>query len=112
MWGQQLILDMEDCDREAIRSAETIRTFCRELVAGIGMKPHGEPILEHFAAHTPKAAGYTLVQLIETSSICGHFAERAGDAYLDIFSCKPFSEEVAIAICRKVFSPAPSSERA
>jgi hypothetical protein len=29
----------------------------------------------------PKQLGYSLVQLIETSAITGHFCDRSGDAY-------------------------------
>lgn len=105
MWGQHLILDMFDCDREAIRDPDTIRAFAAELVEAIGMKAYGESILEHFAAHDPAAGGYTLVQLMETSNITAHFAERSGDVYLDVFSCKTFPEESAIAVCRKRFAP-------
>ena len=48
----------------------------------------GEPKIEHFAANNPNAAGFSLVQLIETSSITGHFVDLNGDSYIDIFSCK------------------------
>ena len=106
MWGQHLILDIGGADRRAVADAETIRAFCDELVGAIGMTAFGEPMIAHFAAHNPAAAGYSLVQLIETSSITAHFAEASGDIYLDIFSCKAFSEETAIAVCRKYFNPA------
>src|SRR5262245_51794966 len=55
------------------------------------MKAYGAPLLERFAEHLPEAAGYSLVQLIETSAITGHFCDLSGDAYIDIFSCKDFS---------------------
>ena len=61
--------------------------------------------LEHFASHDPAASGYTLIQLIETSNVTAHFAEQSGDVYLDVFSCKAFSEEKAIAVCEKYFAP-------
>ena len=105
MWGQHLILDLIDCDREAIRNPETIRSFSTDLVDAIDMKAFGAPILEHFAPHDPAAGGYTLVQLIETSNITAHFAEQSGDVYLDVFSCKAFSEEKALAVCQKYFAP-------
>ncbi len=105
MWGQHLILDLSECDREAIGNPDTIRSFSTELVDAIGMKAYGEPILEHFATHNPAAGGYTLVQLIETSNITAHFAEQSGDIYLDVFSCKAFAEDKAIAVCRKYFTP-------
>ena len=65
----------------------------------------GEPKLHHFATHNKDAAGYSLVQLIETSSITGHFVDKNGDCYIDIFSCKDFDVEVAKKVVNKFFSP-------
>tara|TARA_Y100001960_G_C14490241_1_gene736321 strand:- start:151 stop:531 length:381 start_codon:yes stop_codon:yes gene_type:complete len=105
MWGQHLILDLTDCDRTAIKSPDTIRQFSNDLVNAIDMKPFGDPLLEHFATHDPQSGGYTLVQLIETSNITAHFAEQSGDVYLDVFSCRAFSEKKVIEVCEKYFSP-------
>ena len=104
-WGKHLILDMKNCSKASITNKNTIKQFCDELVSEIKMKPYGKPIIKHFATHSPGSSGFSLVQLIETSNICGHFAEMSGDAYIDIFSCKDFSEKVAIKICKKYFSP-------
>ena len=106
MWGQHLIIDMAGCDAAALRDRDAIARFCRDLVAAIGMTAHGAPLIERFAAHDPRAAGYSLVQLIETSSITGHFAETPGEAYIDIFSCRRFAESAALAVCRRHFRPA------
>jgi S-adenosylmethionine/arginine decarboxylase-like enzyme len=105
MWGRHLVLDCSSCDREAIRDAETIRGFCADLVSSIGMVAYGQPVLEHFATHLPEAAGYSLVQLIETSAVTGHFCDASGDAYLDVFSCKDFDPTVAIDVVRRHFRP-------
>ena len=106
MWGRHLILDCSGCDGEAVRSGETIREFCEDLVESIGMVAYGEPLLEHFATHLPEAAGYSLVQLIETSAITGHFCDASGDAYLDVFSCKDFDPAVAVRVVERHFRPA------
>ena len=52
-----------------------------------------------------EAAGYSLVQLIETSAITGHFCDLSGDAYIDIFSCKDFDVELAVEVVRAAFRP-------
>ena len=70
------------------------------------MRAYGEPVCEHFAAHDPEAAGHSLVQLIETSSITGHFVDRSGDAYIDVFSCKSFDLEAARSLVDEYFRPA------
>ena len=103
-WGQHLILDLAGCN-ENIRKQAAIRAFVRELVAAIDMVAYGEPVIQHFAEHVPAAAGYSMVQLIETSAVTGHFSDKNRDAYLDIFSCKPFDNDKAIAVTDKHFEP-------
>ena len=104
-WGYHLILDCKTCNIESITSKENIEAFVKTLVEKIDMKAYGEPIIEHFATHEPKAAGYSLVQLIETSAITGHFVDCNGDAYIDIFSCKYFDIEIAKQIIAEFFAP-------
>jgi len=105
-WGYHLVLDCAACEQAAVRDPARIAAFSRDLIARIDMKAYGEPMIEHFAEHTPEAAGYSLLQLIETSNIAGHFSDLTGDAYLDIFSCKPFDPEAAKTVVREHFSPA------
>ena len=105
MWGQHLIVDMSGCNHAAVTDKKTIHKFCDELVISIEMKAYGEPIIEHFAKHDPHASGHTLVQLIETSNITAHFVDNVGEIYLDVFSCKKFSVESVVKVCRSIFSP-------
>jgi S-adenosylmethionine/arginine decarboxylase-like enzyme len=105
MWGKHLIIDMSAGDRDRVQSAQHISRFVETLVETIGMKAYGAPLLEHFAEHLPDAAGYSLVQLIETSAITGHFCDLSGDAYIDIFSCKDFDSELAVEVVRAAFRP-------
>ena len=105
VWGRHLILDCVACDRGAVRDADAIREFCEDLVESIGMVAFDEPMLEHFATHLPEAAGYSLVQLIETSAIMGHFCDESGDAYLDVFSCKDFDPVAAVRVVQRQLRP-------
>ena len=68
------------------------------------MKAYGEPQVVHFADGTDKA-GWTVLQLIETSNITGHFLDHNGDLYLDVFSCKTFSEHTVLSALKLFFSP-------
>jgi S-adenosylmethionine/arginine decarboxylase-like enzyme len=43
--------------------------------------------------------------MIETSSITGHLVDLSGDAYIDIFSCKPVDIGVAEDMIKKYFNP-------
>ena len=104
MWGQHLILDMGGCN-ENIARKESLRAFVAELVDAIDMLAYGEPIIEHFATHSQAAAGYSLVQLIETSAISAHFSDHNRDVYLDVFSCKSFDENRVVQVVDKYFEP-------
>ena len=104
-WGYHLILDCKSGNLEKVKSADTIEKFVQELVKEIDMVASGKPNIKHFATHNEDAAGYSLVQLIETSSITGHFVDKNGDCYIDIFSCKAFDIETAKTVVNKYFSP-------
>ena len=104
-WGYHLILDCSRGDKQLVSSDTVIRLFVEELVPAIGMTAHGDPIIVHFATHIPKAAGYSLVQLIETSAITGHFSDMTGDFYLDVFSCKKFNSGTVQELVEKYFQP-------
>lgn len=104
-WGYHLILDCQGCRRDKISSREHLNAFIKSLVKEIDMIAYGEPVLEHFATHDADKAGYSLVQLIETSSITGHFVDKNGDAYLDIFSCKSFNIDTVKQVVNHYFQP-------
>lgn len=102
-WGQHELLDFGGCNIDKLKCSETILKFTSDLVKAINMVAYGKPILEHFATHAPEKAGYSLIQLIETSSIVGHFAENRGELYLDVHSCKPFDQKTVIDMVRERF---------
>ena len=106
IWGYHASFDVAGCDKELITDKENLLAFADALVDAIGMKAYGPPEAVHFAAHDPGKAGYTLTQLIETSNICGHFVDAPGEAYIDIFSCKHFDWEAAMAAIHTYFEPA------
>jgi S-adenosylmethionine/arginine decarboxylase-like enzyme len=104
-WGYHLMLDCAGCKVEdGIGSKEAIYAFIKELVVEIDMTAYGEPTIEYLLPGDPKQ-GYSLMQLITTSNICGHFCELDGTAYLDIFSCKPYEQQTAIDVVNKYFDP-------
>lgn len=100
-WGYHAIIDAAGCDHEAITSYDAIYTFAKELVRDIDMVAYGEPQIVKFGSDDK--AGYTLVQLIETSNICAHFVDENDTMYLDVFSCKPFDEKVVEDLVVKHF---------
>ena len=102
-WGYHLMLDCSGCDVSLIDDRDNIADFVNRLVSRIDMKAYGAPIIERFAEHDASKAGYSLVQLIETSNICAHFVPHFGQAYIDIFSCKEFDIQVCEASAVEYF---------
>jgi S-adenosylmethionine/arginine decarboxylase-like enzyme len=89
--------------RGAIRCPGIITQFSDDLVKRIDLFPYGRPQVQHFGSGNK--AGYTLVQLIETSNIVAHFVEETDDMYLDVFSCKPYDPLVVSQVVKKYFNP-------
>ena len=102
-FGYHLMLDCSGCNTN-FASRDTIYKFTKDLVNRIDMIAYGEPIIEYLLPGDPKQ-GYSLMQLITTSNICGHFMELDGTAYFDIFSCKEFDINTAQNVVKKYFNP-------
>ena len=102
-WGYHLIIDSSKCMRGAIRCPKIITQISDTLVKEIDMVPYGRPQIQHFGSGNK--AGYTLVQLIETSNIVAHFVEETDDMYLDVFSCKPFYPDTVKKVVSQYFRP-------
>lgn len=102
-WGLHAVLNATKCCPSAIRSKRVIEAFTKDLVKRIDMVSYGPPQIIHFG--TGNKAGFTLVQLIETSNIVAHFVEEYDDMYLDVFSCKEFNPGTVESMVEKYFHP-------
>lgn len=101
-WGIASAIDIYNCEPATIRDADAIRSFVVQLCDLIEMKRFGETMVVHFG-EDERVAGYSMVQLIETSLISGHFANLTNAVYLDVFSCKPYSPETVEDFAREYF---------
>jgi S-adenosylmethionine/arginine decarboxylase-like enzyme len=101
-WGLMVSIDLGECDLAKISSKEVITQYAIDLANYIHMKRYGEPTVVFFGDE-PKVQGYSLVQLIETSQISGHFAEDTKRAFIDVFSCKEFPPEQTAEYTQKYF---------
>ena len=101
-WGIDAAVDLFDCDPELVRDPGIIAAFAVDLCDKINMRRYGEPQLAHFGDE-PRVSGYTLVQLIETSAITGHFIEQANAACINVFSCSAYPPFQTAALCRQWF---------
>lgn len=101
-WGLVTALDLHDCDPDIIRDRDAIYQYTIQLCEKIKVKRFGEPIIVHFG-EDERVAGYSLVQLIETSLVSGHFANLTNRVYLDIFSCAYYNPTEVIEFSKNFF---------
>ena len=102
LWGVASSIDIYECNPETIRSAEKIRQFVEELCDLIEMKRFGETLVVNFGEEE-RVAGFSMVQLIETSLISAHFANMTNAVYLDVFSCKPYDIKLVEEFAMRFF---------
>jgi len=102
VWGIASSIDIYDCNPNTIRDARKIKEFVARLCELIEMKRYGETQVVHFGEEE-RVAGYSMVQLIETSLISAHFANLTNTVYLDVFSCKPYDLNVVEEFSQEFF---------
>lgn len=102
-WGYHMTLDCKACDIDKVSNYDVVHDFAKQLVKDIDMVAYGEPQIVNFGSGNK--AGFTLVQLIETSNICAHFCNEDGNAYIDVFSCKTFDQSVVVKLVQHYFNP-------
>ncbi len=102
-YGYELIINLYDCDQKIISSKSKLKEYIDELCKLIKMEKYGKTIIAYFGEKKPHTKGYSLVQLIETSSIVGHFSDLWKSAYINIFSCKKFDPQVAKKFTKEFF---------
>ncbi len=101
-WGLLTCIDLSTCNPALVRSEKDIKKFVEQLCVLIDMKRFGETQVVHFG-EDEKVAGFSMVQLIETSLISGHFVNFNNNVYIDIFSCKIYDPEVAAEFTKTFF---------
>lgn len=103
-YGKELILDLHHCDPTTF-TRKSIENFFTELCKKIDMEKcelffwddHGLPPEE--CQTEPHLKGTSAVQFIMTSNITIHTLDIMKRVYLNIFSCKDFSHDVAMHFC-------------
>lgn len=95
---------MLDCQgmNDNITSKARLKEFIEDLVTKIKMEAVGQPIIKYLLKGHPNS-GYSLVQLIQTSNITGHFMDQDRTAYIDVFSCKKFNPKTVENVVKKHF---------
>lgn len=102
-YGYELTMDLYDCDLAVLTSKKKLQEYVDKLCKLIKMKKFGKTLLPYFGEKQAFTKGYSLVQLIETSSITGHFSDNWRTAYLNIFSCQKYDHNKAKQFTKKFF---------
>ena len=105
-WGVLAAIDLHGCKQARLANPDTIRRFVPAVIEAIGMRAHGQLLLDRFG--DGELEGWSALQFIETSSITLHADEVWGRCFVDIFSCRPFDPDVAAAIAVAHFGGAPT----
>lgn len=111
IFGYELVMDLYECDKDIISSKKKLQEYTDQLCALIKMKKYGKTLLPYFGEKEAFTKGYSLVQLIETSSITGHFSEFWGTAYINIFSCKKYDKDLAKKFSKRFFKAKKTKSR-
>lgn len=101
-YGKHLLLTGRNCN-DMLLDKKAIANFIQTLVKKIDMVAFGGCIVERFGSGIE--VGISAAQLIETSLVSMHTNDGARDLYLDVFSCKWFSEEVVAEYVSIIFTP-------
>lgn len=109
MYGQELILDMHDCDPKRF-TRKNIKEFFNVLCFRIDMETcdlHWWDDLEtpeEEKETEPHLVGTSAIQFIKTSNITIHTLDLMRRVYLNIFSCKDFEAEIVRQTCLDFFN--------
>ena len=102
-FGREIIVDLKGCDYEKLNSPEEIKRFAGELCKVINMVPFGKPWVPDFGHAKSRTAGPSLVQLIETSSITGHYGVHWLRLCLNVFTCSTLEALKAVKFSMNFF---------
>jgi S-adenosylmethionine/arginine decarboxylase-like enzyme len=101
-WGMLLSVDAMNCNPLKIRSSIYIEDYVKELIKKIEMVAFGKIQIYNFGS-SEEVEGFSMIQLIETSLISGHFSNKYNNAFIDIFSCKWFDEQIVLEYTQDFF---------
>ena len=110
-FGWELVVDVDKCNLESIKSLDNIAAFVDEVIEVTKMQKMG-PLHSHYLEDTPEhrakgIIGWSVCQFIVTSSIVIHFCENPergyGTMYLNFFSCKEYEKNDVTELVLKYF---------
>jgi len=108
MYGKELILDLHNCDPSTF-TRKSLRKYFKELCKLIDMQRcdlhfwdyQNDP--EGYEKAEDHLKGISAIQFITTSNITIHTLDVLKKVFINIFSCKDFSEEDTVIFTAKFF---------
>jgi S-adenosylmethionine decarboxylase len=101
LFGPHLILDGSKCDTAKLADRHAIERILTDYPRAIGMTRIGGPYMFEYQAPDPAYSGVSGLVVIAESHIAIHTFPALDYFSMDIFSCKNFDHEKAIAYIRE-----------
>ncbi len=107
-YGPELILDSFDCDISTF-NRKSLRQFAKGMCKAIEMTPHkfvswdDDGVSEDECQTKLETKGYSAIQFLMESSIVIHTLELRREAFINVFSCKPFDRAKAKRFAKSWF---------
>ena len=98
-----LIIDGFGGDADMMWDAERLRSFLDEYPASLGMTRITEPEVLEYHGPNPNDSGISGFVIIAESHISVHTFPHRDYVNIDLFSCKTFDHEQALADARSLF---------
>lgn len=96
-----LMIDGYGSDQQKMWDADLLRAFLTDYPAKLGMTRMSEPQVSSWSEPDPGISGFVV---IAESHICIHTFPTRDYVNIDIFSCKAFDHEQALADVRELYS--------
>lgn len=98
-WGWVAIISIGGCN-DNIDNGYMLKKWMKELMAEIGMDPISPCTVSSSDRPEP---GLSIVRMMATSHIAGHFCSISRTGYITVFSCKKFDLLTVQQVTRRNF---------
>ncbi len=102
-FGMELAIDLHHCGSDKM-TISSLLDFLKQLLVISDMTAHGDPVIwDARESDELHIKGYSIIQLIKTSSIVIHTMDKTNLICINLFSCKPFDPESIVAFAKEFF---------
>lgn len=103
-----IIIDVGKVDSDILNNQEGLKNFLADLTKKIDMNVLYGPIVVSGIPENPGLSGFVI---IDFSHISTHTFTKNGEAQVDIFSCKPYDQNIAKQAVINYFKVSESNAR-